>query len=100
MNRKGAVAISEIKKKIVPILKENKVSRAGIFGSYARGEQKEDSDIDLLIEVNDKKFSLIDLIGIEIELRKAVGKKIDLITYKGINPSIKEEILKEEVRII
>jgi predicted nucleotidyltransferase len=100
MNRRGAVAIGEIKKKIIPILKKNKVSRAGIFGSYARGEQSGNSDIDLLIKVEDKKFSLIDLIGIEMELKKAVGKKVDLITYNGINPLIKEAILEEEVRII
>ena len=40
--------IEEIKMKIIPVLKEYRVTRAGIFGSYARGEQKKDSDIDIL----------------------------------------------------
>ncbi len=92
--------INYIKKKIVPLLKKNNVIRAGIFGSYARGEQKKRSDIDILIQVKRRKFSLLDLIGLEIELGKKLGKKVDLLTYKGINPHLKERILREEVRII
>ena len=62
--------IENIKKKILPILKKNNVVRAGIFGSYARGEQKKDSDIDILVDIKGKKFSLFDLIGMELELKK------------------------------
>ncbi len=100
MNKKGTIAISEIKKKITPILKRNKVSRAGIFGSYARGEQKINSDIDILIEVKEKKFSLMDLIQIEMEIKEVLNKKIDLMTYRGMNPLLKKSILEDEVRII
>ena len=100
MDEKGTIAIGKIKKKIIPILKRNKVSRAGIFGSYARGEQKINSDIDILIEVKDKKFSLMDLIQIEIEIKEVLNKKIDLMTYRGINPLLKKSILEDEVRII
>ncbi len=92
--------IQTIKKKIVPLLKKNGVVKAGIFGSYARGEQKKRSDIDILIKVRRKKFSLLDLIGLEMELEQKLGKKVDLLTYKGINPYLKERILDEEVRII
>ncbi|MBU1204497.1 MAG: nucleotidyltransferase family protein [Nanoarchaeota archaeon] len=86
-----------LKKKIIPILKKNHVVRAGIFGSYACGEQKKDSDVDILIEFND---SLLTLVRIERELKENLGKKVDLLTYKGIHPLLKERILKEEVRII
>ncbi|MBI2044965.1 nucleotidyltransferase family protein [Candidatus Pacearchaeota archaeon] len=89
--------ISEIKRKIVRVLKKNGVARAGIFGSYARGEQKKNSDIDILIEFND---SLLTLIGIEMELERALRRKVDLLTYGGIHPLLKEIILNEEVRII
>lgn len=92
--------LEKMKPKILKILKKHGVERAGIFGSYARGEEKEDSDLDLLIEVNGKEFSLIDLIGLEMELKKAIKKKVDLITYKGISPYLKDRIIKEEVRII
>jgi len=92
--------ISTLKKVIVPILKKNGVVRAGIFGSYARGEQKKGSDLDILINVRKKKFSYFDLVGIELELEKALDKDVDLLTYKGINPLLRKRILDEEVRII
>jgi len=89
----------EMKKKIVKILKKNKVVRAGIFGSYARGEQKKNSDIDILVEIK-KKISLFDFVGIKLELEDELGKKVDLVEYKIIKPRIKENILNSEVRII
>lgn len=92
--------LDRIKKIIVPILKKNGVVKAGIFGSYARGEQKKRSDIDLLIEVKRRKFSLLDLVGLEIELKKVLKKKVDLLTYNGLSPYLKQRILAEEVRII
>lgn len=89
--------ISTLKKIIVPILKKNGVMRAGIFGSYARGEQKKESDVDILIKFNG---SLLDLVGIELELRKALDKNVDILTYNGINHLLRKRILDEEVRII
>jgi len=92
--------IIKIKGKIKDILKKNKVVRAGIFGSYARGEQKKNSDIDILIEVKGRKFSLLDLVRLERELGEILGKKVDLLTYGGVNPMIKNYILEDEVKII
>ena len=92
--------IEEIKKKIVRTLKKNKVVKAGIFGSYARGEEKNKSDVDILIDVNNNKFSLLDLVGLEMELEKILKMKVDLLTYGGINPYLKDIILNEEIRII
>lgn len=92
--------IEKIKKKVVPILKKNKVVRAGIFGSYARGENRKNSDVDILVDIDDPKLSLLGIIGLEIELRKLLGKKVDLLTYNGLSPYLKEGILKEEVKII
>ena len=79
--------------------KKNNIKKAGIFGSYARGEQKENSDIDILVEVQ-KGWSLLDLIGLELELKKLLRKEIDLLTYNGIHPLLKQSILNDEVRII
>ena len=91
--------IMNLKKKIIPILKRNNVVKAGIFGSFARGEAKKGSDIDILIEVKAKKFSLLDLIRLEMELEKKLRRKVDLLTYKSIHPLLKNRILSEEVRI-
>ena len=68
--------IAEIKIKIKPILKRHDVKRAAVFGSYARGDQKKKSDIDILIEYkNDNDKSLLDFVGLKLELEKRLGKK-------------------------
>ncbi|MDD4900883.1 MAG: nucleotidyltransferase family protein [Patescibacteria group bacterium] len=90
--------IEKIKEKILPILKKNDVVRASIFGSFARGEEKRGSDIDILIEYGKSK-SLLDLIGLEQELSDMLKKKVDLLTYKGINPRLEKYIYKDEIRI-
>ncbi len=91
--------IQEIKKKIVPLMKKHGVVKAGIFGSYARGEQKKKSDIDMLVQLK-RGQGYFDLIKLEDELKKKLGKKIDLLTYNSLNHLLKEQILNEEVKII
>ena len=90
--------IKKIKSKITPILKKNKVKRAGIFGSYVRGEQKKTSDIDILIEP--PKGMGLGFITLERDLSERLGKKVDLLTYNGIYHLLRKRILSEEVRII
>lgn len=92
--------LREVRKIIVPVLKQNGVVRAGIFGSFARGEAKKGSDIDILIEIKAKKFSLLDLVGLELELKEKLKRKVDLVEYSTIHPLLKDRILKEEVGII
>jgi len=92
------MTIAQIKEKILPVLQNHPISRAGIFGSYARGEETLDSDIDILVELT-TTISLLDYAGIKIELEDTLGKTVDLLQYKMIRPILKEEILSEEVRI-
>jgi len=92
--------IEKIKLKALPILKKYNIVRAGIFGSYAKGDNKKNSDIDILVEIKDKKMSLIGFIHIKHELEDALRKKVDLIEYKMIRPEIKDNILEGEVKII
>ena len=91
--------IEEIKKKVLPILKKYGVKRAGIFGSVVRGEETEKSDIDILVEI-EGRVSLLDFVGLKLELEEALGRKVDLGEYSVIKPIIKEQILKEEVSIL
>ena len=70
-----------------------------MFGSYARGEQKKDSDIDILIQPS-KNMSLLDISGLKIELEKVLGKKVDIVSYNYIHPYLKDAILKTEIKII
>lgn len=91
--------LKEIKKIIVPVLRRNDVMKAGLFGSVARGEDKRKSDIDVLIKFKGRK-SLFDLAGLEIELEKKTGRKIDILTYNSVNPLLRDRILKEEIAIL
>jgi uncharacterized protein len=91
--------ISKIKPKIAKIIRKRGIKKAGIFGSYARGEQKKSSDIDILIEPT-KEMGFFDIVRLEEELKKSLKKKIDLLTYASIHRLLKEKILQEEVRII
>ncbi|OGJ50970.1 hypothetical protein A2335_03460 [Candidatus Peregrinibacteria bacterium RIFOXYB2_FULL_32_7] len=80
---------------IVKILKKHDVVKAALFGSYARGEQTKKSDIDILIEFKGRK-SLFDLVDLKFDLEENLEKKIDLVTYNGISPFLKDIILKEQ----
>ncbi len=89
----------EIEKKIIPILRNHKATKAGIFGSYARGDHKKKSDVDILVELN-KELDLFDVIRVKIDLEKALKKKVDLVEYNTIRSELKERILKEEVPLV
>lgn len=90
--------MKSITQQVLPVLRRNKITRAGIFGSYTKGVQGKRSDVDIIIEPPAGigfGFS-----GIKGQLEKTLGKKVDLVTYSGLNPLLKEKILNEEVRIL
>ncbi|MBI5392264.1 nucleotidyltransferase domain-containing protein [Candidatus Woesearchaeota archaeon] len=86
------------KKRIIGLLKRNGVVKAGLFGSYARGDATKKSDINILIKLKGDK-SLLDIVGLKQELERNIKKKVDIVTYKSINHLIKKDILKEELRL-
>jgi predicted nucleotidyltransferase len=92
--------IEEIREKILPVLRKYDVTRAGLFGSIVRGEAREDSDVDILVEIDRDDISLLDFVGIEFELSEALGRKVDLVEYCAIHPLLKEHILKEELKLL
>ena len=89
--------IEKLKPKIVKVLKRNGVKRAGIFGSYARGEQTENSDVDILVEFG-KDVSLFNFVSVKLEVENLIGKKIDLVEYRTVKSKIKKNVLNEEVK--
>ncbi len=91
--------LPQIKKKARKVLLKHNASRAGIFGSYVRGEQKKNSDVDILVEL-DEKLDLVDFIQIKNELERSIGRKVDLVEYNTIRKELRKNILKEEVKII
>jgi uncharacterized protein len=93
------ITLEEIKKSVIPILKSYRVIKAGIFGSFARGEQNRKSDIDILIEV-DNGTDLIELIQLKNILEKKVKRKVDIVEYRGIRKELKQNILNDEIEIL
>lgn len=98
LNEKIRRNIEKIKLITIAILKKYKVKKASLFGSYARGEQNKNSDIDILIEPPSRMG--LEFVGMALNLEKALKRKVDLVTYKGINPHLKKYILEDEIRII
>ncbi len=94
------MTIDEIKKKTLPILKKYDLKRSGVFGSVVRGELGEDSDVDILVEIERDDISLLDFVGIKLELEEVLGRKVDLVEYATIKPLLKERILEEEIPIL
>jgi len=88
----------EIYKKIENFLIKNGAIKISIFGSYSRGEETKDSDIDILVAFSDRK-SLFDLVEIEYKLEELIGIKVDLLTEKSISPYLIDDIKKEMVVI-
>ena len=91
--------IRRIRTIIVPILKKSGVRKAGIFGSYARGEQNKESDLDILVEIEDKR-SLLGIVNVQLKVQDALRKKVDLLEYCELNPLIKKQVLSEEIKIL
>ena len=91
--------LQEIRQKAVPILKASGVTRSSVFGSYARGEQREDSDVDILVDMPKGK-SLLDLIGLEQDLQDALGKKVDVGTYRSVSKYVKKYVEQDQVPIL
>jgi predicted nucleotidyltransferase len=74
------------------------VSRIGVFGSYARGEEGGESDVDLIVEFVDVP-GLREFFGTEEYLEKLLQRKIDLVREKAIRPELKDQILSEVIYI-
>jgi len=93
------LTINQIKQKAIPILRRAGIKRSSLFGSYVRGEQRDDSDIDLLVEYP-KNTSLFDIVELKYSLEETLGKSVDLVGYNVIKPRLKQYILSEQFPIL
>lgn len=94
--------IEEIKKQINALKKklhtDYGVSGIEVFGSYVRGEQREDSDLDILVEF-DREVSLLDVVGLELFLSDTIGVKTDVVLRRSVRKELKDIIFKEAVPV-
>lgn len=93
---------AEIRRKAVPILKPY-ISRLAVFGSTVRGETTKTSDLDLLIRLKPSNqrptLGLFKLMEIEENLKKKLGREVDLVTEDSLSPYIRPYVDKEKVII-
>lgn len=90
--------MQEISNTIIPILIKYNVKKASLFGSYARGNNNEKSDIDILIEPPEQMG--ISVVRLKRELEQVLNKKVDLVSFSGISRYLKDSILANQKIIL
>jgi predicted nucleotidyltransferase len=78
-------------------IRDHHVKALSIFGSVARDEARDDSDVDILVEF-DRQVGLLGFVGLKLYLESILGRPVDLVTPSGLRSSMRESILKEAVR--
>jgi uncharacterized protein len=83
---------------LIDICRSNDVVMLGVFGSTARGEATEQSDVDLLVRFSKPK-SLLTLVTLEQQIADALGKPVDLLTEAALSPYLRDRIL-QDLRVV
>lgn len=100
MRRKPKYTIDEIRLKVAPIARRRGLKKVSLFGSYARGEARAKSDVDLLVyDPEFKMKSLLDVAGLWIEFEKALDKaKVDVVEAEALDGDrFSQRVLRDEV---
>lgn len=92
--------LEEIKAILIPyksfLVEKFKISELGIFGSYVKGEQNQESDVDILVEFSEVP-TLFDLVEIEYLISDKIGLSVDLVHKSGLRPHLRDNVLNETV---
>jgi len=112
MNKKGVFTNScynqnmdvlSVKQLAVPVLKRHGIVKASLFGSVVRGDTHKDSDVDMLVEIP-HIYRGLDYFGfksdLQEELEDKLHKKVDLVEYHLVKPSLKKYILPQQIQIL
>ena len=91
--------VEQIRQCVIPILKRYGVSKAALFGSTVKNQIQPQSDIDIFVQI-DSDISLLEFVGLKIELEEALNRNVDLVEYDTIKPLIRDRILKEQQVIL
>jgi predicted nucleotidyltransferase len=92
-------SVQEIKQTVLPILDRYGVTRAALFGSAVKGPLRPESDIDILVRI-DRNISLLDFVGLKLDLEQALSRRVDLVEYDTIKPRLRKQILEEQEMIL
>ena len=95
----GAPSLSHSLQAIRAILHAHGVQEASLFGSFARGDARPESDVDLLITAP-AGLTLFGLASIQLELEDALGRRVDIVTHADLHPGIREQALRSQKSIL
>lgn len=86
--------VLEIQAKISPILRAHGIKQASVFGSVARGEDRPESDVDILVQLG-RPMGLFAYMGLIRQMEESLGRKVDLVTKNSLNKFVKPYVLPE-----
>ncbi|HOW67138.1 MAG TPA: nucleotidyltransferase family protein [Candidatus Paceibacterota bacterium] len=89
-------ALTERRSEILGLAERYRTGEVRVFGSIVRGENVENSDVDLLIKPR-RGCSLFDLAGLLEDLQELLGCRVDLVTEDDLKPRLRERVLKEAI---
>ena len=96
-NRRLQRITDKLREQLPDLRQRYGVRSLGLFGSFVRGQQKAKSDLDVLVEFDNEKLTLLQFIQLERHLSEVVGIKVDLVDKSGLKPAIGKRILQEVV---
>ena len=91
-------ALKAKREQILAVASRRGARNIRVFGSVARGQDDKDSDIDFLVEMEPGR-SLLDMGGLLMDLRKLLGREVDVVTEKGLKDRIRGRVLREAVPV-
>ncbi len=94
----GTESLNQYRDTIQTIAARHGASNIRVFGSFARGEAREDSDLDLLVDMESDR-SLLDTIGFIQDLQEALGRKVDVVTERALHRLLRGRILEEAIAL-
>jgi len=94
----GIQFINDRKHEILQLGRENGMKNIRIFGSFVRGEERPDSDVDLLVEIDEDR-TLFDVIRFKHSVEELLGRKVDVISDRAVHEMLKEEIIDKAVQL-
>jgi uncharacterized protein len=91
--------VEDIRLKVADTMRRRGVLRAHLFGSVARGDASDGSDVDFLVEF-EKGRTLVDLSGLRLDLRELLGRDVDVATRGSLHPAMRDAVLRDWVPVL
>jgi predicted nucleotidyltransferase len=91
--------LNDIQALAIPLFDRFNIRKAAVFGSFARNENTQQSDIDLLVDFMGS-YDLLDLVGLKQELEAILNRKVDLLTFKSLLDEEFDKTILKEAKLI